>query len=94
MTAYILTPSQHAQLAKIMSDASWHIPEGSALDRDAEAALAMLKAMKPTPPTAFMNPDESYSVVTVDQKETNAFQYSEAFLAGHTVPLYAMETKT
>jgi hypothetical protein len=34
---------------------------------------------------------DSYSLVTTHQKETNEFQYSDEFLAGHTEPLYTAE---
>ena len=39
-------------------------------------------------PVAWRNPVDSYSLVTTHQKETNEFQYSDEFLAGHTEPLY------
>ena len=39
-------------------------------------------------PVAWRNPSESYSIISAHQKETNEFQYSEAFLAGHTEPIY------
>ena len=52
---YLLTPEVHAQIVRIIGDASWHIPEGSPLDRDAESALAMLKAMKPVTPSGYMH---------------------------------------
>jgi hypothetical protein len=42
-------------------------------------------------PVAWRNPVDSYSLVTTHQKETNEFQYSDEFLAGHTEPLYTAE---
>ena len=39
-------------------------------------------------PVAWRNPNETYSIITIEQKETNEFQYSEQFLAAHTQPLY------
>ena len=42
-------------------------------------------------PVAWRNPVDSYSLVTTHQKETNEFQYSDEFLAGHTEPLYTAD---
>ena len=81
MTAYVLTPALHAQLVDALNSSDY---DQQMVVRD------MLKAMKPVEPAAYMNPDESYSIVTVHQKETNEFQYSKDFLKGHTVPLYTI----
>ena len=57
----------------------------------AQAALSKLAAGVSVEPVAWRNPVDSYSLVTTHQKETNEFQYSDEFLAGHTEPLYTAE---
>ena len=62
---------------------------GARVVRAIEAAvLSKLAAGVSVEPVAWRNPVDSYSLVTTHQKETNEFQYSDKFLAGHTEPLY------
>ena len=62
---------------------------GARVVRAIEAAvLSKLAAGVSVEPVAWRNPVDSYSLVTTHQKETNEFQYSDEFLAGHTEPLY------
>lgn len=56
-----------------------------------QAVLSKLAAGVSVEPVAWRNPVDSYSLVTTHQKETNEFQYSDEFLAGHTEPLYTAE---
>lgn len=95
MTAYILTPAQHSQLV----DALWTVIQHNKLHHgvanntvsQCESALAMLKAMKPTHPTAWV----------VDGGKKNgmllpvyAYEMELAVPKIMCRPLYAMETKT
>ena len=65
---------------------------GARVVRAIEAAvLSKLAAGVSVEPVAWRNPVDSYSLVTTHQKETNEFQYSDEFLAGHTEPLYTAE---
>ena len=58
------------------------------LVRNTIAAVLQKLAGVSVEPVAWRNPVDSYSLVTTHQKETNEFQYSDEFLAGHTEPLY------
>lgn len=49
---------------------------------------AQIAAIAATEPVAWQNAVDGYSLMTKQQKETNEFQYSEKFLADHTVPLF------
>ena len=61
------------------------------LVRNTIAAVLQKLAGVSVEPVAWRNPVDSYSLVTTHQKETNEFQYSDEFLAGHTEPLYTAE---
>ena len=54
MTAYIITPEEHAMLVDALTQ--WATPNwaGSGVDQ-CNAALAMLKSMKPVEPTFYMS---------------------------------------
>ena len=51
--------------------------------------LAVAHSRKDAEPVAWLNPIASFSVITKAEKDSNSFQFSDEFLAGHTVPLYA-----
>ena len=51
-------------------------------------ALSIMRGLADAEPVAWMNPTSSFSVITQEQKDSNSLQYSDEFLAGHTVPLY------
>lgn len=51
--------------------------------------LAIAHSRKDAEPVAWLNPIASFSVITKAEKDSNSFQFSDEFLAGHTVPLYA-----
>lgn len=58
MTAYIITPEQHAQIVDALTQ--WTTPNwaGSGVDQ-CNAALSMLKSMKPVEPTFYMSKHQS-----------------------------------
>ena len=69
-----------------------HGPFAFDVYRAVEAAvLTKLSQGVSVEPVAWRNPVDSYSLVTTHQKETNEFQYSDEFLAGHTEPLYTAD---
>lgn len=51
-------------------------------------ALSIMRGLADAEPVAWMHPTSSFSVITQEQKDSNSLQYSDEFLAGHTVPLY------
>ena len=51
--------------------------------------LSVAHSRKDAEPVAWLNPIASFSVITKAEKDSNSFQFSDEFLAGHTVPLYA-----
>jgi hypothetical protein len=53
----------------------------------AQGAASQLSAE----PVALMNPEHTYSVITLHQKDSNEFDYSDDFLAGHTMPLFTLK---
>ena len=82
MTAYILTPEQHAQIVDALDfvcrDGEREVPKISLVE-----ALAILRAMTPVDAVGFAVPTFGF-----DNSVIKSVQY-----AG-TVPLYAIETKT
>ena len=85
---FMMTEAQHAQAVDALALPSLKTVL-MLIERD--AAFEMLKSMQPVSPVAYRNPTDTYSIVTLHQKETNELQYSDEFLAAHTVPLYTPE---
>ncbi len=82
MTAYIITPEQHAQIVEALSVA---YPTDRSRLPSHIAALAMLKAMKPVSPVAF--------AAFVDNGNIRLWSANaqDAVKASHLKPLYAKE---
>ena len=83
MTAYITTPEQHAQIVDALTQ--WTTPNwaGSGVDQ-CNAALSMLKAMKPVEPEAWL--------IEFENGESELHFYDTNNSLGETqVPLYAKE---
>ena len=88
MTAYILTPEQHAQIV----DALWVVVEHNRLHHgessntvvQCTSALAMLKAMKPASPCAWQRKDDD--LITAKEKRPDY-----AYTHYYDKPLYAKE---
>ena len=96
MTAYLMTPEQHAQILDAMDficqDSEREVPQITLCE-----AFAMLKAMKPVEPVGYKFIGEATSEVFGTR--TAALRYIEdVCLPEHAnyqvTPLYAMETKT
>ena len=79
MTAYIITPEQHAQIVIVLTAVSV-----VADSKRVNAALAMLKAMKPASPCAWQRKDDD--LITAEEKRPDY-----AYTHYYDKPLYAKE---